>query len=183
VAKGNYGLLLHLFHLKIRVGVSSAEEPITTTLAPAWVLSGDNQRQLLPGRDRDFTPLNNHIFEFLRGLLREFVPGDQAYEDAFDWFEYLLGLVHCDLTAGVVELAQGNPRGPIGRFLWNRRSSGESIQQQTHFEPEGPYPAAVTAVLQAGFFASVSGSPNKRFFLIKRSFDFMIDRVREENVW
>jgi hypothetical protein len=182
VANDNYALLKHLFSLQIRTGRDRPQKPILKLLSPVRVLELVRQRQLLPGREREFTPLNNHVFEVLRGPLRQYLPADYAYEEAFVWFEYLLSLVHCDITATSEEIEtvndpeKGHLRGPIGRFLWNRWSS---IQQRTRFEAGGPYPEAVTAVLQAGFFGSSGSDLNyERFLLIKRGFDGFIGSAR-----
>jgi hypothetical protein len=192
VANGNYALQKHLFALKARTAKHQPEEPILEPFSPLCVLGRDYARQLLPGRERDFTPLNNHVFDALRDPLREYLPDDRSYDDAFDWFEYLLGCVHCDLTATPEQIASikndptnGYIWGPVGRFLWSNRTSDEGVQQRTRFEPNGPYPAIVTAVLQAGFFGS---SPDhlgyERFLLIKRGFDAAIGRARSQmGIW
>jgi hypothetical protein len=189
IASGNYGLLRRTFALKIRTDEHRPEGRITDVLTPQEILDLRSQRQLLPGREREFTPLNNHLFEVLRAPLREYIPDDNAYDDAFDTFEYLLGLACCDgsTSRGDLELA-GQPnwfRGPIGRFVWHRRHSEDHIQQRTRFESGGPYPELVSAIVQAGLFGT--GDPTddyERLRLIKRGFDAFIERVRPElGVW
>lgn len=183
-ASSNYGLLAQLFTLRFKPVSHQAEESILDGLSPLQVL--DRTLNLLPGRDREFTPLNNHVFEVLRETLREYVPDEPAYDDAFDWFEYLRGLVYADITAEAneIEALRNNVpdaliRGPIGRFVWNRRSSGNSIIQQTRFDPDGPYPAIVTQALQGGLFGSSTNQLNyARFRLIKLGFDRLIDHAR-----
>ncbi|MCC6363195.1 MAG: SIR2 family protein [Bryobacterales bacterium] len=189
VANRKYGLLKHIFGLQIRKDRHRPEELLLEPLSPLRVLERDGQ--LLPGRDREFTPLNNHVFEVMRGPLRDYLPDDLAYEQAFDWFEYLVGLVHCDLTATPEEIdaVKNDPAagiwGPIGRFLWSQRSSDSSIQRRSRFEPGGAYPDAVTAILRAGFFGSSGGNLNyDRFLLIKRGFDVLVEHARrQKNVW
>jgi hypothetical protein len=192
IANDNYPLLKQAFALKIRTDHYHTEELLTEPLSPLRVLERDLSRKLIPGREREFTPLNNYAFEVLRDPLREYLPDDGAYDDAFDWFEYLLGLVHCDLTATPEQIEQvkngaadGYIWGPIGRFLWSHETSDAGIQQRTRFEPTGPYPECVTAALRAGFFGSVPRNLNyERFSLIKRGFDLLIDRVRGQmGVW
>jgi hypothetical protein len=36
------------------------------------------------------------LFEALREPLREYLPDDAEYDNAFDWFEYLICLAHID---------------------------------------------------------------------------------------
>lgn len=192
VASGNYGLLKQAFELKIKTEHHRPEELLTEPLSPLRVFDRNLSKELLPGREREFTPFNNYLFEVLRDSLRDDVPGDRAYDDAFDWFEYLLGLVHCDLTATPTEIegVRNNPGknhlwGPIGRFLWNLRSSEDGVQSRTRFEPAGPYPECVTSVLQAGFFGShFTGLNYERFGLVKLGFDSLIGGARGQmGVW
>jgi hypothetical protein len=110
---------------------------------------------------------------------------------AFDWFEYLVGLVHCDFTATAeeIEKIKNDPTagiwGPVGRFLWSQRSSDSNIQRQSRFEPGRPYPDDLIALLRAGFFGSSGGNLNyDRFLLIQRGFDILVEHVRrQERVW
>jgi SIR2-like domain len=192
VASGNYGLLKQIFELKIKTDQNSTEEPLTEALSPIRVFERNLSKQLLPGRELEFTPFNNYLFEVLRDSLRDDVPDDRAYDDAFDWFEYLLGLVHCDQTATPTEIegVRSNPGkshlwGPIGRFLWSHRTSEDGVQYRTRFEPGGPYPECVTSVLQAGFFGShFTGLNYERFGLIKLGFDALIGGARvQTGVW
>jgi hypothetical protein len=44
----------------------------------------------------EHTPLSNPLFEALREPLREYLPDDAEYDNAFDWFEYLICLAHID---------------------------------------------------------------------------------------
>jgi hypothetical protein len=195
VANNNYGLLTHLLALQIRTDKHHPEESIIEPFSPSGVLDRKYQQQLLPGRDLEFTPLGNHVFAALRDPLRDYLSDENAYDDAFDWFEYLIGLVHCDLAATPEEIDRvkigpqnGHIRGPVGRFIWNKRTSDMAVQGRTLFEPGGPCPEVVTAVLQAGFFGSVGSHGSQlnyeRFLLIKRGFDAHIALVRSRmGVW
>jgi hypothetical protein len=179
VASDNYGLLKQVFELKIKTNQYRPEELLTEPLSPLRVFDRDLSKRLLPGRENEFTPFKNYLFEVLRDIVRDVVPDDRSYDEAFDWFEYLLGLVHCDQTATPEELEgvksradQSHIWGPIGRFLWNHRNSDDAVQRRTQFEPTGPYPECVTAILQVGFFGShFTGLNYERFALIKRGFD------------
>ena len=103
----------------------------------------------------------------------------------------MVGLVHCDLTATPeeIEAVKNDPAkgiwGPVGRFLRSQRSSDSAIQRRTRFEPGGPYPDAVTALLRAGFFGSSGTNLNyERFIVIKQGFDVRVeDEWRHKRVW
>jgi len=53
----------------------------------------DTAEKLIPGKQDRHTPYSDHLFEVLREPLRTYVPTDTDYEDAFLWFEYILGIV------------------------------------------------------------------------------------------
>jgi hypothetical protein len=59
----------------------------------------------------EYTPANNHLFDLLRPTLKEYIPSDMDYEDAFDVFEYLLALNY-------LELGISDKWAPIGRHGW-----------------------------------------------------------------
>lgn len=64
------------------------------------------------------SPAAVHLFTTLRPVLRDLIPDDARYEDTFDWFEYLHGLVVQDLDT------QGHRtsfRAPVGCFGWRHK--------------------------------------------------------------
>jgi hypothetical protein len=63
-----------------------------------------------PNAEREYTPVNNYLFDLLRPLLRDYLPDDTRYEETFDTFEYLLALIYMDLVR--------ETWAPIGRFGW-----------------------------------------------------------------
>lgn len=83
-------------------------------LYPASVMESDVAKKLLPSKERARTPLSDHLFDFLREPLREFLPADRDYEYAFNRFEYLLSLVHVHEA----QARGGYVTVPIGRFGW-----------------------------------------------------------------
>lgn len=104
---------------KVKIRDGSNEESASLRLYPVAVL--DNAGKFLPGREREYTPLNNHIYELLRKPLKGFLPDEVHYQKCFDRFEYLLALVHSDLN-----LKSGyDGWGPIGCFGWRRGIIGE----------------------------------------------------------
>lgn len=69
----------------------------------------------VPGMGRSWTPISNHLHSALRGFFRDLLPRDEDYDDAFDRFEYFLGLVHADLTHWG---HNSGWYGPPGRHVW-----------------------------------------------------------------
>jgi len=63
-----------------------------------------------PNAEREYTPVNNYLFDLLRPLLHDYLPDDVRYEETFDTFEYLVALTYMDLVR--------ETWAPIGRFGW-----------------------------------------------------------------
>ena len=89
LANSNYRFLKNVFDQNLRIDSNKPDKPTATTLHNVGVLARDAQR-LLPGREREHTPLSNHLYDFLREPLREYLPDDTVYEATFDWLEYLI---------------------------------------------------------------------------------------------
>lgn len=111
VAAGRYGTLKDLLlDPKVR---NHEEKSLVLAVYPGQVI--DKQAaELLPGLERRYTPLNDHLHARLREALREYLPDDARYDKCFDRFEYLLALVHADLR----DKATRGYWAPIGRFGW-----------------------------------------------------------------
>ncbi len=71
----------------------------------------------IPGREREFTPTSNHLFELLKPTLKEYIPEERQYEDLFDRFEFLQSMVIADLMLQI----RGHAWAPIGRWGWKYR--------------------------------------------------------------
>lgn len=69
---------------------------------------GDLQQWVPRPREREYTPVNNHLFELLRDVLRDYLPDDDEYEETFELFEHLLALTYLDLVR--------QSWAPIGRY-------------------------------------------------------------------
>lgn len=108
---------------KIRDG--SRGQPLVLSLY-TWAVMEKNVGQQLPGMERQYTPLSNHLYKVLREPLREFLPQNIDYKKCFDRFEYLFGLVHADFNLKQT----GRGVGPVGAFCWRRRSETFDIVQE-----------------------------------------------------
>ena len=145
-----------LTQAKIRDGLR--EEPLVLGLYPAATMEQRVQQQL-PGMGKRYTPLCDHLYEFLRNPLREILPDDTCYQKCFDRFEYLLALVHVDLRGG-------DSWGPVGNFAWRYRHDYESSVMK-EIELEASHKGSHWPLLQVGLFEGTIG----RFKHVKSSFD------------
>jgi hypothetical protein len=91
--------------------------PAVARLFPANVMT-IQAAQRLPGLERHYTPLSDWLFDNLRPSLRSLVPDDQAYDEAFDRFEYFLGVAFLASTR--------TASSPVGRFAWKNRNRFEN---------------------------------------------------------
>ena len=67
-------------------------------------------------------PVSDRIQKLLREPLRPLIPGDEAYDSAFDRFEYLFTLVWYDMER--VKRGSFRPWAPVGRFMFRNRGFG-----------------------------------------------------------
>ena len=169
VAVGNYSTLAALLTKPKARDDQNKNEAICSEVYPIAVMERD-VGHLLPGLERHHTPLSDHLYDKLRGLLREFLPRDEDYQDAFDRFEYLLGLVHADLNRWEVENGWW---GPVGCFAWRGSrfpQEGRTSQKiGVEIEAEG----ANWPLLKAGLF----GGSLEQLKTAKTKFDGFLGRI------
>lgn len=67
-------------------------------------------------RQRFYTPASDRLVDVLREPLRDFLPNEEQYLDAFDKFEYLLSLAYAHYLE-----RDGRMWAPAGRFWWRQR--------------------------------------------------------------
>lgn len=106
--------------------------------------------QQLPGLERHHTPMSDHLFEVLRPWLDDLETDAEWFEQAFNRFEYLHGLVMFDLT----RQAGGQGFAPIGRYSW-RGQDGNAIDGVVRAEIIDAGPA--WPLLRAGLFGGDVG--------------------------
>lgn len=177
LARGNYSFLGDAFNLKLR-DWNGDEVPIVKALNGMRVMKLGDQRNL-PGYENHTTPLSEHLFTVLREPLREYAPDDLAYDEAFDWFEYILALVYCDQTTGPQELADLRAKGqwsiwaPWGRFVWKGlHADVATVRQKADLRKGQPVPPHIGALLGHGFFGS-----EERYVDLKRGFDSQVAMI------
>lgn len=94
--------------------------------------------------EREYTPANNYLFDLLRPVLREYLPGDRKYEETFDIFEYLLALTYSDIV--------DTRWAPVGRFGWRVKRPGYEATGLSGFVDNGLKLGDAWDLLRAGFF-------------------------------
>jgi hypothetical protein len=184
LANDNYRFLRRLLELKIRRGDRS-QNPAVVEINQEDVLTRDYQRAL-PSQKHRYTPLSDHIFGILRDPFREYILDDHSYDQAFDWLEYLLGLVYCDVQetrTTLQEKKEKNPQfclwGPTGRFAWKGDFPTQSIMRETEAQPGKRLPRRVAEVISAGFFES-GGQHADKFRDVQAAFDRTVAMVRSQ---
>ena len=96
------------------------------------------------------------------------------YDQTFDWFEYMLGLVSCDVgksrdTLAKLKEQDANflPDPPVGRLAWKSWSGGGDIRRETDLRKGELMPEKVAALIRLGFSSPLastkaSSKPSKR---------------------
>lgn len=104
----------------------------------------------LPGHQRHYVPLSEHLFTVLQPILEETLLLGMSYESRFDHFEVLLALTYVDLDAELGDECWGPP----GRFVYKYRRYGRGPFAEVVSEAKQRGPQ--WAPLRAGFFAGSS---------------------------
>lgn len=72
-------------------------------------------RQAIPGSERMYTAMSDHLFGVVRPFVRAIIPEDAVYEDLFDRFEYLVALAFADTRMREQHFGFW---APVGRLAW-----------------------------------------------------------------
>jgi len=170
VAAGNYATLAAVLTKPKARDDQNKNEAICSEVYPIAV---DDQGvwKTMFGLERRRTPVSDHLCARLRGPLREFLPRDEDYQDTFDRFEYLLGLVHADLNRWETENGWW---GPVGSFSWRGsrfHQDGHTLQKiGAEIEAEGEdWP-----LLKAGLF----GGSLEQLKTAKAKYDGFLSKVQ-----
>lgn len=92
VATEQWASLHAMFNLPVLR--ENREDKRAVELVPVWALFqfGGDAMKVLPERDRQFTPLQNHLEALLLPVFRPHFPTEEAFHVAFDRFEILAAL-------------------------------------------------------------------------------------------
>ncbi len=146
----------------------------------AWDAIEQSRARELLRREKDITPVSNHLFELLRNPLSELLKDHSAYEDHFDKFEYFFALARADAA----ESAGYGVNVAIGRFVWKHMvrvrenrvyKSGIVDAIESEAARDGPD----WAPIKAGFFKG----DITRFTEIKTDFDKKLEDLWFQLRW
>ena len=144
------------------------------------ILSPQHQHDFLA---KQHTPLSNDLFEFPRKPLCAYLPGDWQFDEALNWFEYLLCLCHCDTRVTRYEPRQNPPPhfwAPVGRFASKRDfNKASGLLAETRLTPDNSTPEKVAHLVHVGFFESGGGGFGK-YPDLKALLDRHVAKVRKE---
>jgi hypothetical protein len=177
IASSRYENLAALFY-QAKVKENSKEDSTAIGLHHMAALTHDHQKAI-PGRDREHTPLSNHVFEVLRDTLRPLVPDDSDYIKYFHFFEIFVGLVFME-AEGIAMGEGGRAWAPVGRYGWEHRQVyPHPFYAENILWSEQERLGAAWPPLRAGMF----GGDEARFRVIKKAFAEFIARVRRQGGW
>lgn len=118
VAAGNYEALASLLiHAKVK---NNEKEVPLIYLVNTFDVMDVGLSKKIPSWESRHTPLSDHLFEKLRDPLRDYLLGNDEYQNAFDRFEYFLGASYSYFETSE---NKGRAWGPIGCFAWRGRRS------------------------------------------------------------
>lgn len=83
---------------------------VGVAMGSGGALNAQAVKHAFPDLKNRKTPISDRLLDLLRPLVSDFVPSDDEYQEFFDEFEYLMGMVH---AAG-----EGQGWGPLGRAVW-----------------------------------------------------------------
>lgn len=173
IAAGNLKTLAAIL-TKPQVKHEGKDKEICSVIYPISVMEGVGQ--LLNEQGRQRLAESRFVFDKLRNILREYLPHDEDYESAFDYFEYLLGLIHADINRSA--WAEGAWWGPIGLFVrrggYFSRDGGAASRVGKEIEDEG----VNWPLLKAGLF----GGDLERAKTAKAKFDAFWTNVPTHNL-
>ncbi|WJV25801.1 MULTISPECIES: SIR2 family protein [Pseudomonas] len=121
--------------LNVPVLGEQREDKRVVEMVPIWALfqMGSDVMKVLPGRERQYTPLNNHLEELLWKLLGASFPSQMAFQIAFDRLEVLFALSYAipciqkEERYWTLPGAYGWRRANMMRIFAEIRSSLESL--------------------------------------------------------
>ena len=119
--------------------------------------------------------MSQHIYEVLREPLRCHLQNDVEYEEIFDIFEYLLGLIYVHVKYPDIEV-QEKVTAVHGRFIsryYGRFSDKSAFSPINHFVQKGLSKDKEWDLLKAGFFG---GGP-RSFKLCQDAYDNYLKNV------
>ena len=174
IATENYRALAALL-LKTNYIENDEKKKAIEVLNVSQVFYGNYDKWVpYPDAEKKKTPASEYMFKIMKGLLENNIPDDKKYEEFFDMFEYLIGLIYVDLM--FEDVSPENIRFPIGRFAWkyygwgSRRKGSKLINDLIE---NGLKREKEWALLKAGFF---NGSI-ERFKKCREAYEYRLKEI------
>lgn len=146
IAAGNYRTLASVCR-ETSVRLDNKNCLLNGAVLPWSVLDPQIGREL-PGYERRYTPISDRLFDVLRDRVRDYLPDDSVYGEAFDRFEYLTALIELDIREAESSFANA----PVGRFGWRRRLDFDIVDQ---ISKEASSAGSEWPVIRDGMFTSI----------------------------
>ena len=131
--------------------------PMATALNYWSIFNGRNRGNWLPNQAGKHNPVSSHLFSTLREPLQGSIAVDHEYVEAFDRFEYILGLIIQDTLSQLPEVIY-IPDPPVGFFNRDRYSTTRRPPLWERIKTEAEQAGAYWEPIQAGLFG---GEPNR----------------------
>jgi hypothetical protein len=177
VAAGRYAVLASL-STGGRLRLNGQDYPLMIGLRSVEVYGGfrDLLRRTPEFAGRE-TPLSERLESTIREQLRPYLPGDQAFQETFDRFEYLTALIHADWESK----RDPDPEqvwGPYGNYIWRREVIQEVAEELKGEEQRSQAGASGPSwpLLRAGLF----GGDLPRLLTVKDAFDKYTARLEKQ---
>ncbi len=169
VAAGNYATLAAILTKPKARDDQNKNQALCSEVNP-FAVNEQGVWKMMAGFERRRTPVSDHLFDRLRGPLREFLPRDEDYQDTFDRFEYLLGLVHADLNRCEIENGWW---GPVGCFAWRGSRFNQEARTSQRIGIDIESEGVNWPLLKAGLF----GGSLEQLKTAKAKFDGFLARI------
>jgi len=128
-----------------------------------------------PDKGIPHTAVSDFLNFYMREIMKTYLPDDKKYEEFFDIFEYLTGLIYLDIMNEGTSINTGST---IGRFAWKRGTpfNRERLPQSIEgFIESGLNQGDEWPLLKVGFF---KGSI-KRFKECCEAYESLLKRISE----
>jgi hypothetical protein len=129
-----------------------------------------------PDKGIPHTAVSDFLNFYMREIMKTYLPDDKKYEEFFDIFEYLTGLIYLDIMNEGTSINTGST---IGRFAWKRGTpfNRERLTQSIEgFIENGLNQGDEWPLLKVGFF---KGSI-ERFEKCREAYESLLKKISED---
>jgi hypothetical protein len=126
-----------------------------------------------PDKNIPHTPTSDYLYSSMREIVNTYLLDDKKYEEFFDIFEYLTGLIYLDIMNEGTSIGTGST---IGRFAWKHGTpfnKGKLSQSIEGFIENGLNQGDEWPLLKVGFF---KGSI-ERFKKCREAYEYKLKEI------